>query len=95
MRPESGAIEVDVNSEVKVVFNTRMNREETEKLVSILPETEVKFHWGMQDGYDIISFEPKTGWSKHSVYNIIIKEGAKDLSGAETKKSYKGEFTTK
>jgi len=95
MRPDSGTIDVGTNEEIKLIFNTLMDRQETLKFVSISPQEDVLFHWGSEKNYDILSIEPKHKWKSHSRYTFVVSSKAKDLNGNEMSSEFKGEIFTR
>ncbi|MFH1825438.1 MAG: Ig-like domain-containing protein [Candidatus Firestonebacteria bacterium] len=95
MRPDSGKVNIETDTEVKLVFNTLMERDETVKCVSIFPLEEILFHWGSEKNYDILSIEPKHKWKSNTGYTFVVNNKAKDLNGNSLIKWFKGEIFTK
>jgi len=90
LQPIEGSMNVEPNAEVKIIFNTIMNHEETEKHVSIDPKTDVVFLWSSPDNYDILSITPKKGWEPHSSCIFRVSKAAKGKNGEGLIKDYKG-----
>ncbi|OGF47917.1 MAG: hypothetical protein A2452_09455 [Candidatus Firestonebacteria bacterium RIFOXYC2_FULL_39_67] len=90
MQPGEGSMNVDPKSGIKIIFNTVMNHEETEKFVSIEPKTEVVFLWSSPDNYDILNIEAKNGWEPHSSYIFRVAKVAQGKNGESLIKDFKG-----
>ena len=90
LEPFDGSVNVDPKSEIKIIFNTPMNHEETEKHISIEPKAEVVFLWRLADNYDILIIQPKKSWQRHFGYIIKVGKDAGAKSGEKLKKEFYG-----
>ena len=90
MQPPEGSMNVEPKAEIKIIFNTIMNHQETEKYVSIEPKKDVVFLWSSPDNYDILNIEAKNGWEPHTSYVFRVAKAAKGKNGESLVKDFKG-----
>ncbi|MFH1075176.1 MAG: Ig-like domain-containing protein [Candidatus Firestonebacteria bacterium] len=90
MQPAEGSVNVAPKSGIKIIFNTIMNQEETEKFISIEPKADVVFLWNSPDNYDILNIEARNGWESHASYIFRVAKEAKGKNGESLTKDFKG-----
>ncbi|GEM_PF-2106385 len=90
LQPAEGSREVEPAAEIKIIFNTLMDRQVTEKNVSVEPKRDIVFHWSSQENYDILGIEAKGGWEPRSNCVIKVLKEARAQKGAGLAMDFKG-----
>lgn len=82
---------VHIDSQIKVVFNKKLNKKEVEANFVISPTISGKFEW--PDDKTLI-YKPATNLAYETSYRVIIKAGPKDEQGGFIEQDIVYQFTT-
>lgn len=81
---------VQVDTQIKVLFNESMNTSSSESAFSTLPATAGSFSWTG----NTMTYTPTANLSQGTIYNVTVGTGVRDSAGNHMTAPYRWEFKT-
>ena len=89
--PEDGAVDVVLNTSIKIAFSCQMDTLSVQQAFSTEPSTQGSFLW---QNDSVMTYIPKENLSSNTLYTVTITKEAQDKEGNGLEDDYTFSFTT-